>query len=47
MMMDVPIFIVLKFPAGEMGLRDAVPGKTLYRDYRGTPLQDSLEIYSL
>jgi hypothetical protein len=47
MMMDVPIFIVLKFPAGEMGLRDAVPGKTLYSYNRGAPLKDSFEIYSL
>jgi hypothetical protein len=46
MMMDVPIFIVLKFPAGEMGVRDVVPGKTLYSYYRGA-LKDSFEIRSL
>jgi hypothetical protein len=45
--MNVPIFIVLKFPADGMGLRDAVPIKTLNSYYRGTPLKDSFEIYSL
>jgi hypothetical protein len=45
--MDVPIFIVTKFPAGGTGLRDAVPVKTLNSYYRGTPLRDSCEIYSL
>ena len=46
MMMDVPIFIVLKFPAGEVRVRDVVPGKTLYTYYRGT-LKDCVEICSL
>jgi hypothetical protein len=44
-MMDVPIFIVLKFPAGEMEVRDVVPGKALYSYYRST-LKGPLEIYS-